>query len=273
MEFLKSKAWPEFKTNPEAYLALLFGIIGALIGILGGSTGIVVATTSGVLTLIAFAILNDRKRQERLADTLDRIDADLDRPVSIDLDDVLQDRSEYPKFKDRLKGKRTLWIYGASAINILSDENLQAIREEILNHKDGELRVIIQDPEQKVAMEILKKQLDDSVDYPVQYMHEAVPETLKRLNAISTWKCPGTFKYGLLAYNPGFSLVVIDPVQSNGVVIPEIYAYHNEHTGSRMHIEITRDLSLRWYDYWVSQFDYMWDEARKPGKTDESAKS
>lgn len=240
------------RRNIEDYVVAALAIVLAFLGVVDAGISMEVKL-SVVLAALALLVFNLTVPDYRAAD----------------LDQVLQDRSAYPRFGDRIKGKRTLWIYAASAVNVLSGENLQAIREEILNYKDGELRVIIQDPQQKAAMEILKQQLDDSVDYPVQHMDTSIAETLKRLKTIKSWKCPGTFKYALLPYNPGFSLLVIDPHRNSGVAIPEFYAFHNQHTGSRMHIEITRSSSSRWFDYWVSQFEYMWAEAYQPGVEDE----
>jgi hypothetical protein len=237
--------------NLDAYIVAALAIVLAILGIVevGVSTDAKLAVILAALGLLVFNLTVPAQKQ-------------------LDLDEVLQNRSAYTPFPERIKGARTLWIYAASAVNILSDENLQAIREEILNRPDGQLRVIIQDPAETESMRLLIKQLDESVDYPVQHMNSAVQDTQARFERIQKWKCPGKFEFGFLSYNPGFSLVVIDPTENQGAVIPEFYGFHNEHTGSRMHIEITRKLSQQWYDYWVSQFDYMWDEARKPGETE-----
>jgi hypothetical protein len=273
--FIKN-AWQEIQNgeNIDTYLALVFGVVGAVIGIVGANSAIVAATASGVLSLLAFGVLQDRRIHEKLADMLGQVEEKLQQPTITDIDDILQNRSDYPvSFKERIKGAHTLWIYAASAINIMNDENLQYIREHILSRSEGELRIIVQDPSQSEALRLLKKQVDDSVDFPVEKMDDALPKTIDRLKMVTEWKCKGTFEYRLLASSPGFSLVVIDPEEPTGLVIPEFYAYHNEHTGSRMHIEITRDKSLHWYDYWVGQFTFMWAEARQPGSPPEPPQS
>jgi hypothetical protein len=75
---------------------------------------------------------------------------------------------------------------------------------------------------------------------------------------------PGSFQYRLLAYNPGFSLVAIDPSTRGGRLIVEFHAFHNEATSSRMHVEITRKQSDRWYSYWSDQFERIWAAATPP---------
>jgi hypothetical protein len=180
------------------------------------------------------------------------------------LDDFLNDRSSFPPFRERIKSAHKLWIYGPSAVNILGAENSLAIKDSVLSQKDGELRIIVQNPNEKAAIDILIKQLDELIDYKVQDLPQAIQETLTRLKNMKHWKTSGTFEYRLLDYCPGFSMVVIDPDRNNGVVIVEFYGFYHEHTANRMNIEITKAQSERWYTYWVSQFDHMWQHARPP---------
>jgi hypothetical protein len=184
--------------------------------------------------------------------------------AALSLDEILNDRSHFPPLPERIKGARKLWIYGPSAVNVLSQENTLAIKNEILSHADGEFRVIIQDPDAKEAVNILIQQLDKPLDFQLQELPAAIQITLSILHKLAGWKVSGTFEYRLLPFNPGFSMVVIDPDKNSGLVIVEFYGFYHEHTASRMNIEITRSQSERWFTYWVSQFDRMWEAARQP---------
>jgi hypothetical protein len=48
-------------------------------------------------------------------------------------------------------------------------------------------------------------------------------------------------------------------IRAGGVV--EFHGFHNEATPSRMHIEISRQQSERWYAYWMEQFNQIWSAA------------
>ncbi len=184
-----------------------------------------------------------------------------------DIDELLNDRAAFPPFNERLKGTRKLWIYAPSAANILNGDNMESIRKEILAHPDGELRVIVQNPANTEAVNILTYQLDESVDFPVQRLTTELSNSLARFDQVKSWKREGrfngTFDYHLLDYSPGFSLVILNPDKSNGSVIVEMHGYHNESTVSRMNIEIKKQESERWFTYWVSQFDHMWTESKE----------
>lgn len=183
------------------------------------------------------------------------------------LDDYLNDRTSFVPMPQLIKGAKKLWIYGPSAVNVLNQDNVIAIRDEILSKPGGEFRVMIQDPENTEALRIAVQQIDENIDFKVQDLPKAIQDSLLILNNIEKWKRNGMFEYRLLPFNPGFSMVAVDPDKSYGVVIVEFYGFYHEHTSSRMHIRLTRAESERWYTYWANQFDRMWATARVPDKT------
>jgi hypothetical protein len=177
------------------------------------------------------------------------------------LDHYLDDRTNLGPLAERLKGAKKLYIYAPSAANILNSDRLEAIRNEILSKKDGELRVIIQNPNKTEALNILIHQLDHSVDFQLQSLTEEIARTLNQFKLINRWNNPGDSQFKLLDYGPGFSLVLIDPDRNSGQIIVELHGFHNESTRSRMHIVIDKQASERWFTYWYSQFEYMWADA------------
>jgi hypothetical protein len=183
------------------------------------------------------------------------------------IEDYLHNRPELGQFADRVKNARKLWIYGASATNILDGNNLDAIRRCILNDPKGELRVIIQNPDAADAVRLLKRQLDESVDYHHQDLPTEIAKTLRKFDTIKSWTTPGRFECGLLDYSPGFSLAIFDPDRPSGTVVLEVYGWHLQSTSERMSIEISQAASPRWFRYWVEQYEYMWNDAKAPGNS------
>lgn len=181
-------------------------------------------------------------------------------------DEFLNDRFAFDKtpFADRVEGATEVWIFAPTGVNLLSAHNCELMRNKILGKPDGALRIVIMDSSNEQAMRLAVRQLDDSLDYPIQDFCDSLATTERQLRAMSAWNCKGSFDYKLLDYNPGFSLVAIDPSSRNGHVIVEFHGFHNEATSSRMHIELTRKQSERWYGYWTEQFQRIWDTARMP---------
>ncbi|MEU8203568.1 hypothetical protein [Streptosporangium sp. NPDC049046] len=189
--------------------------------------------------------------------------------------DLLHDRSVYDRvpLSSLLAQARDVRVFAPSAVNLLSAQTCELIRNTVLARERGSARIVILDPTEKAAVRQAAKQLDDSVEFPVQRLPAALESTTERLRLMSGWKTAGRFEYRLLSYNPGFSLVLVDPETPGGRVIVEIHGFHNTSISSRMHLELTRGRDERWYTYWVSQFDHMWEAARADDVTPSSAEA
>ncbi|WP_035858223.1 hypothetical protein [Cryptosporangium arvum] len=185
----------------------------------------------------------------------------------VTIDQLLQDRQgfEAAPAAARLRKAREVWLFAPTGINFLSEENLAALRAGPMSRPDGSLRVMVLDPANEAAMTLAVRQLDDSITYPLQEFGACHRQVVQRLEAIAnTWPKTGTFEYRYLDYNPGFSLVAIDPTGKQGRVIVEFHGFRNEATSSRMHFELGTSDSRRWFLYWTNQFEQMWAAARSP---------
>jgi hypothetical protein len=176
-------------------------------------------------------------------------------------DELLNDRFAFDKkpFADRVESASEVWVFAPTGINLLSVHNCELMRSKILAKPEGIVRIVILNPSNEQAVQLAVHQLDDSLDYPVQDFRHSLTTTERQLRAMRSWKVGGSFDYKLLDYNPGFSLVAFDPTARNGRIIVEFHGFHNEATSSRMHIELTRQQSERWYAYWTEQFQHIWN--------------
>jgi hypothetical protein len=184
--------------------------------------------------------------------------------VSAAADDLLHDRGsfDHAPFSARLERAREVWIFAPSAVNLLTPQTCDALRSKILARVDGVVRIVVLDPAQQDAVRLAARQLDDSIDYPVQMLGPSLGLTIERLRLMSAWQVQGSLEYRLLDFSPGFSLVAIDPGERGGTVIVEFHGFHNQATAGRMHMELTPAGSRHWYAYWVDQFDHIWQAAR-----------
>jgi hypothetical protein len=64
--------------------------------------------------------------------------------------------------------------------------------------------------------------------------------------------------------NPGFSLVIVNADDPGGYVIFESHGFKDDNIADRMHIVIHRADSPRWFTYWVTRFEAMWNNAEPP---------
>jgi hypothetical protein len=179
-------------------------------------------------------------------------------------DRIVRDRSAFEdlSLRDRIKDAHEVWIFAPSAVNFLAPSNCEVIRQTVLVKAEGRLRVVVLDPENTEAIALAGRQLDDSLEYPMQDFASSLVATLAQLRAMEMWPIAGKVEHRLLSYNPGFSLVVIDPHSGRGAAIVEIHGFRGEATYSRMHLEFSFRDSGRWFLYWVKQFEQMWHVGR-----------
>jgi hypothetical protein len=179
------------------------------------------------------------------------------------IDNLLNDRFAFDAnpISDRLRSATEVWIFAPSGVNLLSAQNCEILRTGPLNRPSGVVRVVVLNPDNQTAVQLAARQLDDALDYPLQDFAACLQTTTGLLHAMAAWQINGSFEYGFINYNPGFSLVAIDPSSRNGLAIVEFHGFHNESTQARMHIEISRHQSDRWYTYWTDQFERIWQAA------------
>jgi hypothetical protein len=181
-------------------------------------------------------------------------------------EELLCDRTSFDDrpFTTLLDRAHEVWIFAPSAVNLLNPRTCDALRAKVLNRSDGMVRIVVLDPDKRDALRLATKQLDDSLEYPMQQLEPSLATTLRQLGLMRSWPVSGSLEYRLLDYNPGFSLVAVDPSERHGTVIVEFHGSHNESTTSRMHIELRRSDSQHWYAYWIDQFDHIWHAATPP---------
>jgi hypothetical protein len=167
-------------------------------------------------------------------------------------------------FPELIRNATQLWVFGPSAINLLSQGNCESIRRALFDKGTSDVRIVLLDPGEAGAVALAVRHLDESLDFPGQDFESALAASVHQLERMTAWDNAGHFDYRFVGYNPGFSLVAVDPTSRDGRVIVEFHGFRNETTGSRMHLTLTRRDSDEWFQYWTRQFEEIWTSSRTP---------
>jgi hypothetical protein len=217
----------------EAYALFLIGLTLAVLGITG-IAGVAVLL-SAMLVALSFLVFHTA------------IDASDRKP---ELDQVLHSRQDFGAFSKLLPGVRDLRIFGPTAVNVLV--NAADIRRFVLE-RGGTVRVVVlEDVASGLAQAFM--QLDDALDLRRTLQNSI--STMERLSSV-----PG-FDYRKLPISLGFSLVIVNQNEPEGYVIFESHGFKDENIADRMHIVTSKRESPRWFSYWVSRFEAIWEAAR-----------
>jgi hypothetical protein len=121
-------------------------------------------------------------------------------PLAGTLEDLLDNRFAFDRkpLSERLKNATEVCIFAPSAVNILSAHNCELLRTGVLNKPDGIVRVVVLDPANESAVQLATRQLDDSLDYPVQDFQASLQATIRQLGIMASWHLRGSFDYRLL---------------------------------------------------------------------------
>ncbi|MEP7292295.1 MAG: hypothetical protein ABI835_10950 [Chloroflexota bacterium] len=226
--------------NVDAYVVSFIGIALVILGLIGTADDHLYLTViTAALVVLLFRTTTPPKKE-------------------VDLDTVLLDRQSYTPLREFVQGAHTVWAYGPSAVNILRES--PTFKREVLD-RGGEMRVLLQDPEQAESLATLRQQLDPNND-----LDHDIKGSLFTLKKMLDW---GRVDYRLLPYNPGFSILIVDPDGKDGRLTIEFFGYHNQLIDDRMHLLIERHSSQYWFEYWAKQYQIMWDAARphdRPGE-------
>lgn len=170
------------------------------------------------------------------------------------------DRSDYDRnpITEDLRNAKHVWIFAPVGSNFLTEERCDLLRRGPLAKNDGTVRIVVL--QQFDPGDPISEQLDALLDYPVQRAADSLRETRARLTRMAQWPVNGTFAYGDLGVNPGFSLTAVNPHSAGGYVNVEFHGFRNDAIRSRMHLHLTRD-DGPWYTYWLDQFEAIWRSA------------
>ena len=70
----------------------------------------------------------------------------------------------------------------------------------------------------------------------------------------------------LLLYIPSFGIIAIDPTEADGVIYVEIYRHKSLEENAEFKLE--RECDQRWYEYFLRQYNVLWESARQAAKED-----
>lgn len=240
------------RMNREIQNGKIEGYVSLALAFLAGAFGLFtqneIILLTAILSLVMFIVFNLNVQKES----------------KTDFNQVLQNRHAFTRsLSKRIAEDRiaSVWMYGPSLVEALQGGTRTAIRDEVFKNPRGEVRILIQDQENIDGLKVATDHLDNTKEEPEHRMELALPLAINSLQEMARWKraegCK--FDYRFLAFSPGFSLIVLNARQEKSVVVVEFHGFSNRDDNARMHIEITPQDSPEWYNYWVDQFEAMWN--------------
>lgn len=179
---------------------------------------------------------------------------------------LLGDRQAFDarRLGERLSIAREVWLFAPSGKNILTSPNGDVLRQHVLSRPDADVRVVVLDEGAETSVRLATRQLTEATRFPGQPFPESLHTAMSYLRGLAQAPYAGAFGFRVYGYNPGFSIVAVDPTASDGAILVELHGVRNGSTADRMHLWLTRPEQPQWYDYWCDQFRHIWATAAAP---------
>jgi hypothetical protein len=204
-----------------------------------------------VLGLLAFSTLTTRKTLESLNIAVQGIK----NPVSAK--SVLKSRDDYPPFQVMLAKARTVCFIGMSSVNIISQWGAFLYQEKIIKEK-ANIQFLLLNPDSSDTALSAK-----TVQAKTEDIRADIVRALSILDTMNSNQTPdgGKLDVRLSKYAPKFSMTLIDPLENTGKIYVEFIGYGTSPIHGRPHIELNKAEDGEWYEYFLYQYQQIWDDA------------
>jgi len=260
------------KKRKTRYLLAVYSIIAAL-AIIFGLLGINYAkdTWRSILLNLATELLgvafvfflvnylflvDDWSISERIEKLLSRLE--LTRPSAKDFFQTP------PSIDSYVQSANQIDMCGVTLTSTINKQ-LNNMRERL--RKGAHIRLLVVNPDSLALQMSALRSKNPDVDYFRKRL-ETTFEDLEILHKLRTNyrqadspSRTGSLSVRLLSYAPSFGIYHFDGSRSNGVVFVEIYP-HESGFGSAPIFNLTLQVDGKWYEYFVDQFEEMWQSAR-----------
>jgi hypothetical protein len=246
-------AWAFFIDNLDALVAIVIGILAAVVGVIGGSQWetVLLSAIAAVLAVLAFGMIKDRAARKELSETIHKMEQSRLNQAG------LKSPREYIPFPELVASASDICLEGASLITIFTQFCDYLVETKINQHK-ANLRVVILDPgSNAVAI------ASDCLQRPVDTIKKEIDNTIAHIQLMQSRIHPGkgSLELRLMDTYPNMNLVMIDADKPGGMLFVDLVGYHAP-PHERPHLELKPDCDQRWYAHFKNQFEALWGASR-----------
>ncbi len=247
--------------NVELYFTIALAAAAGTLGVFNVfSADIVASVTLATLALLAYGSIGSRENVDRLEKEVAKLSIEVKENA---LGRVRAENffaSERPKYGE-FESARTIGIIGA----VLSRTVIEhaGVFERRLKSGAAICCAII-DPKSGAVSQATLRSHGVTEDGFYESRIKPTVDLLKVLNCLAGEA--GSLELRLLPYVPSFGIIAIDPTEADGVIYVEIHRHKSLEDNPIFKLERERD--QRWYDYFLRQYDVLWDSARQATEED-----
>lgn len=254
-----TKLWKFILNNLDTLVAILVSILATTFGIFQGNQVLLLAGIASTLAILAIGLIRDRLNREILSEQISELRRSLpDRPSAMAFFQIPKD------IRPSLQIALQIDLCGVTLTNTLNKE-YGPLRERL--QAGAKIRIMIIDPD-SLAIEMSAQRTGNpkDLDYHRARLDSALRDLAYIYKSMRDTKPPkgnsiGSLSVRLMPYAPSFSILSMDARQKDGIAFIELYP-HKFGYMTPVAFELTPERDKDWHDYFVKQFDVMWNAAK-----------
>ncbi len=247
--------------NVELYFTIVLAAVVGTFGVLNVfKADIVASATLATLALLAYGTIGSRDNVERLEDKVSKLSIDVHENA---LGRVRAENffvSERPKPAE-LESATTIGIIG-STLSRTVIEYAGVLQKRLKSGASVCCAVI--DPKSGAGSQAALRSYGVTEDGFYESRVKPTVDLLQILNSLTGEK--GSLELRFLPYVPSFGIIAVDPTEAGGVIYVEIHRHRSLEENAAFKLERERD--QRWYDYFLHQYNVLWESARQATEED-----
>lgn len=215
----------------------------------------------GVIGLLALSELIERYRRLNAIDKTTKQVWELLRNKLADRPSALAFFRKLPELDEYVQGANQIDMCGVVLTSTINRQ-LSNLREQL--NQGAKIRILVIDPDSPALVVAEARSEEPSGSYYRSKL-ETTFQDLAYLNQIQTklgQTAKGSFEVRLIPYTPSFAIYSFDTNRATARLIVEIYP-HVTGWGEPPVFDLMPGRDGKWYDYFVKQFDFMWERAKK----------
>jgi len=225
------------------------------------TTDDLITAVIGVIGLLALSELIERYRRLNAIDKTTKQVWELLRNKLADHPSALAFFRKLPELDTYVQGANRIDMCGVvltSAIN----RQLSNLREQL--NQGAKIRILVIDPNSPALVIAEARSEEPSGSYYRSKLETTFQDLayLHQIQAKMGRTAKGSFEVRLLPYTPSFGIYSFDTSSSTARLIVEVYP-HITGWGETPVFDLMPGRDGKWYDYFVKQFDFMWERAKK----------
>lgn len=246
--------------NIDTLVAILVSILATIFGVFGGNQILLLAGISATLAILAAGLIRDRLNREALGEQIAELKRSLpDRPSALTFFTITSNVNA------RFQQATLIDLCGVTLTNTINKQ-FPILRERI--EAGAKVRILLVDPtSQAIEMSAQRSTNPKDTEYYRRRLESSFSDLTYLYKFIEDIKLDkkaskvGSLSVRLLSYAPSFGMTNIDAKKKNGIVYVEVFPHK---FGFKTHpsFELTLENDQAWYDYFVEQFEQMWDTAQ-----------